>query len=100
MMLLGDTAPTRKRYYNDMCAPFACTHIVQMAKAGFVYTPQTPIDDSASCLYCGIVLNGWEHGDDPMSGLLNHASLSTLIQSSQGGTSQARSKVEPYLHFL
>jgi hypothetical protein len=39
-----------------------------MAKAGFVYTPsEEPEDDTATCFYCGTLLNGWEFGDDPMS---------------------------------
>ncbi|KZT68955.1 BIR-domain-containing protein [Daedalea quercina L-15889] len=37
----------------------------QMAKAGFVYTPGGAGDDSATCFYCGVALNGWEEDDDP-----------------------------------
>ncbi|THH32548.1 hypothetical protein EUX98_g1636 [Antrodiella citrinella] len=37
-----------------------------MAKAGFVYTPQTAGDDTATCFYCGISLSGWDDDDDPM----------------------------------
>ena len=36
-----------------------------MAKAGFVYTPSHPGDDSVACYYCGVALNGWDEDDDP-----------------------------------
>lgn len=39
---------------------------MQMALAGFVYTPQSPADDTATCLYCNISLSGWEDDDDPL----------------------------------
>ncbi|KAI0031963.1 inhibitor of apoptosis repeat-containing protein [Vararia minispora EC-137] len=38
----------------------------KMAKAGFVYTPTSPGDDTATCLYCGVSLNGWEEDDNPV----------------------------------
>ncbi|KZT20916.1 inhibitor of apoptosis repeat-containing protein [Neolentinus lepideus HHB14362 ss-1] len=38
----------------------------KMAKAGFVYTPQSDGDDTASCLYCDISLSGWDPEDEPM----------------------------------
>ncbi|KAF8887324.1 hypothetical protein BD779DRAFT_1672781 [Infundibulicybe gibba] len=38
----------------------------KMARAGFVYTPQHPGDDLATCLYCNISLSGWDKDDDPM----------------------------------
>ncbi|ESK84812.1 chromosome segregation protein [Moniliophthora roreri MCA 2997] len=37
-----------------------------MARAGFVYLPTQDVDDLATCLYCGICLNGWDEEDDPM----------------------------------
>ena len=40
--------------------------IVQMAKAGFVYTPQTSGDDTATCFYCDLSLSGWDAGDNPL----------------------------------
>jgi hypothetical protein len=40
--------------------------ILQMAKAGFVFTPQTPGDDTGTCLYCGVSLGGWDEDDDPL----------------------------------
>ena len=40
--------------------------IVQMAKAGFVYTPQTSGDDTATCFYCDLSLSGWDVGDNPL----------------------------------
>ena len=40
--------------------------IVQMAKAGFVYTPQTSGDDTATCFYCDLTLSGWDEDDDPV----------------------------------
>ena len=36
-----------------------------MAKAGFVYTPQIPGDDTATCFYCNLSLSGWDADDDP-----------------------------------
>ena len=38
---------------------------LQMAKAGFVFTPQTPGDDTGTCLYCGVSLSGWDEDDNP-----------------------------------
>ncbi|EPQ53492.1 inhibitor of apoptosis IAP repeat-containing protein, partial [Gloeophyllum trabeum ATCC 11539] len=38
----------------------------KMAKAGFVYTPQSEGDDTATCLYCSVSLSGWEPEDDPL----------------------------------
>lgn len=37
-----------------------------MSHAGFVYTPQTKGDDTATCLYCKVSLSGWDDDDDPM----------------------------------
>ncbi|OCB91761.1 hypothetical protein A7U60_g961 [Sanghuangporus baumii] len=37
----------------------------KMAKAGFVYTPQSQGDDTATCFYCNLSLSGWDAGDDP-----------------------------------
>jgi hypothetical protein len=63
---LAGTAPIQRRYRFMPDLLIACIHMSQMAKAGFVYTPQSQDDDSASCLYCGILLGGWESEDDPM----------------------------------
>ncbi|PCH45062.1 BIR-domain-containing protein [Wolfiporia cocos MD-104 SS10] len=38
----------------------------KMAKAGFIYTPQSPGDDNATCMYCLVSLNGWDYEDDPI----------------------------------
>ncbi|KAH9968227.1 hypothetical protein BC827DRAFT_1122529 [Russula dissimulans] len=40
--------------------------ILIMAKAGFVFTPQTPGDDTGTCLYCHVSLNGWDEDDNPL----------------------------------
>ncbi|KAL5514491.1 hypothetical protein ACEPAG_2580 [Sanghuangporus baumii] len=37
----------------------------KMAKAGFVYTPQSQGDDTATCFYCNLSLSGWDPEDDP-----------------------------------
>ncbi|KAL5514163.1 hypothetical protein ACEPAG_2251 [Sanghuangporus baumii] len=37
----------------------------KMAKAGFVYTPQSQGDDTATCFYCNLSLSGWDAEDDP-----------------------------------
>ncbi|KAJ3478862.1 hypothetical protein NLI96_g9464 [Meripilus lineatus] len=49
----------------------------KMAKAGFVYTPQEPGDDTASCFYCGLSLSGWVESDDPSYGYHFLNTLST-----------------------
>ncbi|KAK9241158.1 hypothetical protein V1525DRAFT_335125 [Lipomyces kononenkoae] len=36
-----------------------------MSKAGFFYNPGRAGDDFAACMYCGVVLDGWEPKDDP-----------------------------------
>lgn len=41
-------------------------HSAKMAKAGFVFTPQTPGDDTGTCLYCAVSLGGWDEDDDPL----------------------------------
>ncbi|KAJ2915927.1 hypothetical protein MD484_g4463, partial [Candolleomyces efflorescens] len=38
----------------------------QMARAGFVATPNHPGDDLATCLYCHVSLSGWDKDDDPL----------------------------------
>lgn len=52
--------------------------ITQMAKAGFVYTPSHPGDDSVACCYCGIALNGWDEDDNPML-VASPADTTTLV---------------------
>ncbi|KAK9322659.1 hypothetical protein V1517DRAFT_322821 [Lipomyces orientalis] len=37
-----------------------------MSKAGFFYNPGRHGDDFAACMYCGVVLDGWEPKDDPI----------------------------------
>lgn len=41
-------------------------HSTKMAKAGFVFTPQTPGDDTGTCLYCSVSLSGWDEDDNPL----------------------------------
>ncbi|KAK9313259.1 hypothetical protein V1522DRAFT_400342 [Lipomyces starkeyi] len=36
-----------------------------MSRAGFFYNPGRSGDDFAACMYCGVVLDGWEPKDDP-----------------------------------
>ncbi|KDQ60304.1 hypothetical protein JAAARDRAFT_152872 [Jaapia argillacea MUCL 33604] len=48
----------------------------KMAKAGFVYTPQSQDDDTATCLYCNISLSGWDADDDPLDEHRKRASKS------------------------
>jgi len=43
---------------------------MQMAGAGFLFTPHEPGDDTAKCFYCGIELSGWDPDDDPVYVLL------------------------------
>jgi hypothetical protein len=37
-----------------------------MSQAGFFYYPRTKEDDTAYCYQCGLGLDGWEEGDDPL----------------------------------
>ncbi|KAI0338368.1 hypothetical protein BDW22DRAFT_1432610 [Trametopsis cervina] len=38
----------------------------KMSKAGFLYAPHTPGDDTAICVYCTTTLSGWDQDDDPL----------------------------------
>ncbi|KAK9452208.1 uncharacterized protein V1518DRAFT_54915 [Limtongia smithiae] len=37
-----------------------------VSQAGFFYSPSIPGDDIAACMYCGMVLDGWEPKDNPI----------------------------------
>jgi len=55
------------------CAPYLlslaiCSVAVQIAGAGFLFTPHEPGDDTAKCFYCGIELSGWDPDDNPVYG--------------------------------
>jgi hypothetical protein len=56
---------TLHRLIDDICPVVRR----QMARAGFVHTPQpsddTP-DDTATCFYCDLSLSGWDADDDPL----------------------------------
>ena len=63
--------PTRGRFGISYC--YRCSWLsdlavwyIQMAQAGFVYTPQSVGDDTVTCLYCNLALGGWDKEDDPM----------------------------------
>jgi Inhibitor of Apoptosis domain len=48
---------------------FACPDFInslQMTKASFAFTPQILGDDTGTCLYCRVSLNGWDEDDDPL----------------------------------
>lgn len=47
----------KKRGWNATAA--------SMANAGFYYTPDNPTDDTASCAFCDVTLDGWEPEDSP-----------------------------------
>lgn len=55
---------------RKVCSPYFkrlhSLNVHQMARAGFVYTPQHEGDDLATCLYCEVSLGGWDAEDDPM----------------------------------
>ncbi|KAI9189335.1 hypothetical protein H9P43_000766 [Blastocladiella emersonii ATCC 22665] len=38
----------------------------RMAKAGFFFDPLALGDDGATCIYCGVSLNGWSPDDNPL----------------------------------
>ncbi|KAF8638443.1 hypothetical protein AX17_002200 [Amanita inopinata Kibby_2008] len=69
----------------------------KMAEAGFVWTPQSPGDDLATCLYCHISLSGWDKDDDPLEEHQKRASKSGVIcpffTPSTGGKAQTPSAV-------
>lgn len=39
---------------------------LQLAKAGFIFSPNEKGSDMASCLYCELGLDGWSPTDDPL----------------------------------
>ena len=53
-----------------------------MAKAGFVYTPQSAGDDTATCFYCELALSGWEEGDDPLYVVSISFKIATYLEDS------------------
>ncbi|KIN08425.1 hypothetical protein OIDMADRAFT_187821 [Oidiodendron maius Zn] len=40
--------------------------IKQMVDAGWKYTPTPEYDDTATCTYCSLALDGWEQADKPL----------------------------------
>lgn len=42
--------------------------VVQLAKAGFIYTPTASDKDNATCPLCQYSVEGWEATDDPWYG--------------------------------
>lgn len=66
----GHTANSKKvGTFNRSISPYLLVDnftTLQMAQAGFVFSPQGTEDDTATCFYCGTSLSGWEDGDDPL----------------------------------
>ena len=60
----GATSRKVSQYLSKACNG-KLTATLQMAKAGFVYTPQAQGDDTATCFYCNLSLSGWDAEDDP-----------------------------------
>lgn len=67
MTLSKAMAQRRRRHVRDFLSIKSFTYwSIQMANAGFVYTPQTLGDDTVTCYYCELCLSGWDEDDDPM----------------------------------
>lgn len=62
---------------------------INMAKAGFFYSPHADGEDSCVCPYCNLCLDGWEPSDDPV---LEHERRSPGCYFF---TSSFRSKTQP-----
>ncbi|KAL5477005.1 hypothetical protein ACEPAI_3192 [Sanghuangporus weigelae] len=60
----ADTFGRKKWWPHDGVKNHSATS-KKMAKAGFVYTPQSQGDDTATCFYCNLSLSGWDAEDDP-----------------------------------
>ncbi|CAN3372972.1 hypothetical protein DIURU_002862 [Diutina rugosa] len=52
--------------------PPGCPTPRQMAEAGFIFSQARP--DQVYCIYCGLALDSWEVGDDPIVEHANHHS--------------------------
>ena len=63
---LGGTLSPHARCVPLLSPLAVCSVAVQMAGAGFLFTPHEPGDDTAKCFYCGIELSGWDPDDDPV----------------------------------
>lgn len=48
---------------------------VQLAQAGFSFTPTSSCPDNVTCYVCGSCLDGWEDTDDPIDEHLSHSGL-------------------------
>jgi aromatic aminotransferase len=49
----------------------------RLAAAGFFYHPATGFLDQCRCFSCGLTLNGWEEGDDPIQ---EHSSQDSVVE--------------------
>ncbi|KAJ8101381.1 hypothetical protein POJ06DRAFT_95752 [Lipomyces tetrasporus] len=63
-----------------------------MSKAGFFYNPGRPGDDFAACMYCGVVLDGWEPKDDPIEEHRRRGPDCYFFTRLHGGSSSSKSK--------
>lgn len=61
----ADSHALRVQSFDGWPQDYDGPSIGQLASAGFFYNCQDPHDDTASCMYCGTTLGGWEPGDDP-----------------------------------
>ncbi|KAH9924174.1 uncharacterized protein B0H18DRAFT_1211938 [Fomitopsis serialis] len=59
-----ETFMTKKPWPHDAVKGHGASS-KKMAKAGFIYAPGHSGDDSATCVYCELALNGWDKDDDP-----------------------------------
>ena len=86
----GGTLSTRARCAPHLLPLVICSVAVQMAGAGFLFTPHEPGDDTAKCFYCGIELSGWDPHDDPVYvPFVSHITLVlTSLEMNTGGGSR------------
>lgn len=76
---------------------FVFTDLMQMARAGFVFTPSQDDVDLATCLFCKVALSGWDEDDDPLY-VLFFIYFQSINVSSRSCRAEHRKRVEKYGH--
>lgn len=62
----GWKCKTKQVIYRFVNAYLRLLTAGQMAEAGWKYTPTPEYDDTATCTYCSLALDGWESADKPL----------------------------------
>lgn len=58
--------PSSSSLSSPFPPPTLLRRVSQLAKAGFIFSPNGKASDMASCLYCELGLDGWSPTDDPL----------------------------------